>query len=278
MRNTGIKLWSSLALVMLTTISIQAQEKEWGISLQGGLGAVNFENSKLTDGFNGGISVDYLYRLDQNWGLSAGISLGTYQLKIDQANYRNSYMTQDVERDKFEFRSKMDRFTETLSGTYFAIPLHVRYEIAVANETNIYVQAGLQYRFYSKVTSKLNVEQLQTSGYFSSWDAEIFDPEFMGFGKWDQQSQEQKLQLKNSLSVLGEVGVRQALGDQALYVGIYLDYDLANESKNKSVLVEYQAEGPERLAFNSRLQEQNDSKARLRMFAVGLKIRYAFGM
>lgn len=278
MRNTGIKLWSSLALVMLTTISIQAQEQEWGISLQAGLGAVNFEDSKLTDGFNGGVSVDYLYRLNQNWGLSTGISFGTYQLKIDQANYRNAYMTQDVEADKFEFRTAIDRFTETLSGTYFAIPLQVRYEIAVANATNIYVQAGLQYRFYTEVTSKLNVEQLQTSGYFSSWDAEIFEPEFMGFGKWEQQSQEQKLQLKNSLAVLGEVGVRQALGNQALYVGIYLDYDLANESKNKSVLVAYQAEGPERLTFNSSMQDQNKDKGRLRMFAVGLKVRYAFGM
>lgn len=265
--------------ILMATLNVQAQQNEIGVAVYGGLGTLKFDGSNVLDGGNGGLSVDYLLRLDENWGVQVGVNWGYYQIKIDKNNFKGSYLTRDNEAENFEFRYNINRFTETLKGSNFAIPLSLRYETSFRSKTNYYLQGGFKYSFYSKVSSDITANQLRTSGYFAYSDAELFTPNFMGFGEFDQLKEDKKLKLKQGVSMLGEFGIIQTLAnDQALYFGIYIDYDLANPQKNPSRIVNYNAEGLQRLNLQSIIEQEQQEKHRLRMFAVGLKLRYAFGL
>ncbi|MCP1996391.1 outer membrane beta-barrel protein [Flavobacterium sp. HSC-61S13] len=279
MRNRKIVSFSLLVWTLMTTVNVQAQENEIGVALYGGLGTIKFDGSDVLDGGNGGVSVDYLVRLDENWGIQIGMSYGYYQIKLDQNNVKGSYFTRDNEAEEFEFRYNINRFTETLKGSYFAIPLSLRYETSFKSNTNFYLQGGLKYSFYSKVSSDIEVNQLKTSGYFAYSDAELFGPTFMGFGEFDQLKEDKKMKLKQGVSILGEIGIIQTLAnDQPLYFGVYIDYDMTNPLKNPSRIVNYNAEGLQRLNLQSIIEQEQQEKHRLRMFAIGLKVRYAFGL
>lgn len=279
MRNRKIVSLGLLVWILMTTVNVRAQQNEIGVALYGGLGTIKFDGSDVLDGRTGGFSVDYLVRLDENWGIQVGVNYGYYQIKLDQNNFKGSYLTRDTEAEEFEFRYNINRFTETLKGSYFAIPLSLRYETSFRSHTNFYLQGGLKYSFFSKVSSDIAVNQLRTSGYFFYSDAELFEPTFMGFGEFDQLQEDKKLKLKQGVSILGEMGIVQTLGnDRPLYFGVYIDYDLANPLKNPSRIVNYNSEGLQRLNLHSTIELQQQEKHRLRMFAIGLKVRYAFGL
>ncbi len=279
MRNLKIGSLSLLVCILMATVNVQAQQNEIGLAFYGGLGTIKFDGSDVLDGGNGGVSVDYLLRLDENWGIQVGMSYGYYQIKLEENNVKGSYFTRDNEAEEFEFRYNIDRFTETLKGSYFAIPLSLRYETSFRSNTNFYLQGGLKYSFYSKVSSDIEANQLHTSGYFAYSDTELFGPTYMGFGEFDRLVEDKKMKLKQGVSILGEIGIIQTLAnDQPLYLGIYIDYDMANPLKNPSRIVNYNTEGLQRLNLQSIIEQEQHEKYRLRMFAIGLKIRYAFGL
>lgn len=256
-----------------------AQENELGVSLFGGVSGIKYQDSDLFGGNQFGFSVDYALKLDANWAVVLGVSGGVYKTKVVKEGYRNSYASFDTEGESFEFRYHADRFEETLEGNYLAIPVSFRYETTGHNNTQFYAQAGVKYSIYSKATSKVAWNNLITSGYFSQWDAELFDLDFMGFGNYPKVEQEQKLKLQDSFSVLAEVGVKQTIGNSnAFYIGVFADYDLGSGASDNAPLITHQSEGNVPLVFNSVLQERESDKYRLRPFYLGLKLRYAFGM
>lgn len=256
-----------------------AQENELGLSLFGGVSGIKYQDSDLFGGNQLGFSVDYALSLDSNWAVVLGLSGGTYKSNVLKEGINRSYTTYDKEGDSFEFRYEADRFEETLKGNYFAIPLSFRYETTGRNVTQFYAQAGIKYSMFSKTTSTFEWTNLTTSGYFSQWDAELYDLDFIGLGSFPKVHQEQKLELKDSFSALAEVGIKQAVGrDNAFYIGVFMDYDLNSGNLDQHHLITYQTEGVEPLVYNSVLQEKEGDKHRLRPFYLGLKLRYAFGM
>lgn len=64
----------------------------------------------------------------------------------------------------------------------------------------------------------------------------------------------------------------------AVYLGLYATYDLEGSDSEKSELVEYNSSGSaEPLRINSVLGSGSDGDAfKLRMFSVGLRLKYAF--
>lgn len=272
------KVFGGLLLTVITLNTVKAQERELGFSLFGGVAGVKYEDSDLFGGNQFGFSVDYALKLDDNWSLVIGAMGGTYNTKIMKEDFNSSYQSVDMEGESFEFRYKADRFEESLSGNYVAVPVSFRFETVGNRNTQFYAQAGVKYSLNSKVTSKLQWDNLVTSGYFSKWDAELFEPEFLGFGTFPSVQKEQKFSLKDSFSVLGEIGAKLKMGSEnALYVGFFADYDLASGSDESKRLLEYQPMGETPLKFNSVI-EAEEGKQRLKAFYLGLKVRYAFGM
>ena len=273
------KVFGGLLLTIITLNSARAQENELGLSLFGGVSGVKYEDSDLFGGYQFGFSVDYALKLDDNWAIVLGAMGGTYNTKIVKEGFSSSYQTEDLEGEAFEFRYKTDRFEETLSGSYLAIPLNFRFETVGTRNIQFYAQAGVKYSINSKVTSELQWDNLMTSGYFSKWDAELFGPEFLGFGTFPSVNQEKKFTLKDSFSVLGEIGIKQTIGRKnALYAGVFADYDLASGNSDTKQLIAYQPQGETPIKYNSAIENNDEVKQRLRAFYFGLKVRYAFGM
>lgn len=273
------KVLGGVLLILMTLNTVQAQEDELGLSLFGGVAGIKYENADLFGGNQFGFSVDYALRLDDNWSIVMGAMGGTYTTKIVKEGYSASYLTEDMEGESFEFRYRADRFEEKLSGNYIAVPVSFRFETVGRSNVQFYAQGGVKYSLNSKVTSKFEWDNLTTSGYFSKWDVELFKPEFLGFGVFPSISKEKKFELKDSFSVLGEVGIKQAVGrNNALYIGVFADYDLASEDSKDRQLITYQAQGDTPLEFHSAIEEIGSTKQRLNAFYLGLKLRYAFGL
>lgn len=273
------KILGGVLLILMTLHTVQAQEDELGLSLFGGVAGIKYDNSDLFGGNQLGFSIDYALRLDDNWSIVMGVMGGTYTTKIMKEEYSTSYLTQDMEGESFEFRYRADCFQEKLNGSYIAVPVSFRFETVGRGNIQFYAQGGGKYSLNTKVTSKFEWDNLTTSGYFSKWDAELFKPEFLGFGVFPLISREKKIELKDSFSVLGEVGIKQSIGRfNALYIGFFANYDLTLGNSKDRQLITYQAQGDTPLTYNSTIEEIGSTKQRLNAFHLGLKLRYAFGL
>lgn len=267
-----------LALSALTTVTTYGQELE--LSAGGGFSGLSKNNTNLTDGNTFGISVSYMHPLNQSWKIGLGGEFGFYTLSKKLDTYQGSYMAVDPEGQDFEFRYRISDYAEDLKGSYIGIPVKVQYEglrIGIS-KFSIYASAGLKYQLYSKVKSTQRLGNLSTSGYYQQWDAELHNPADAGFGDFGSRSLERKFKLESGLFALGEVGVKYALSKhQSLYLGIYGDYDLLSSGSGSHPLVAYRSQQKEHLDIKSVLDSDSD-KYKLRMFTLGIKLKYAIGL
>lgn len=259
--------------------TVEAQELRVGAS--GGFAGMKYVDSEFSKGNDLAFSLSYAYYMDSNWSLEIGGEVGMYNLTVKNKDLSRSYASMDSEGQAFEFRYNAADHIEEFKGTYYSIPFRVQFESEEINNRNtrIYASAGIRYSMYSKVESTLEVTDLTTSGYYKEWDAEFHGPTFAGFGAMGSISEQKKLKLKDSFSLLGEVGAKQYLANgNAVYLGLYATYDLEGSDSEKSELVEYNSSGSaEPLRINSVLGSGSDGDAfKLRMFSVGLRLKYAF--
>lgn len=261
-------------LLVLSTAKVSGQEVAFSIS--GGVTGMQKPSSNLSDGHNFGFSALYMHPLQEKLSIGAGMEFGAYSVTKKISNYKETYSAIDTQGDPFEFRYKLAKFTEDLKGNYLAIPIKLQYEGPTLGSENLrlYAAVGIKYQLFFKATSKRSLEAVETSGYYPQWDAELFGPTWVGFGKLGDKKEEDKLKLNNGFFVLGEVGMKYTLSeDQFLYVGIYGDCDLASSGKENKALMSY--DNGEKI--NSVLQGESD-KYKLRMFNVGIKVTYSFGL
>jgi hypothetical protein len=265
-----------LALFALTTVPVMGQELEF--SGFGGFSGLSQGNTKLSQGNSFGFSILYMHPLNDHWKVGLGGEFGLYKLKQELSNPSGSYSSVDGEGDAFDFRYKMSGYTEDLEGNYFSIPLKVQYESSAFGNSDLrfYASAGIKYQLYSKVKSVQLVESLSTSGYYEQWDVELHNPLSAGFGDYGNQSFDQKFKLDDGLFVLGELGVKYSLGKgQSVYLGVYGDYDLKSSGRGEA-MVSYLPDSKTPVSVNSVLPLEGD-KYKLRMFSLGVKLKYSFG-
>lgn len=268
---------SGLAVLMfvgLSTVKTMGQEIE--ISVLGGLSKSKQPKTKLADGSTVGFSALFMQPLNESWKLGIGAEFGMYQLKKEMGNQNGTISSIDSQGDPFQFRYKMDNYTEDLKGNYFAIPLKVQYEGGPigTSKLNFYAAAGVKFQLYSKVKSDQKIHGLTTSGYYPQWDAELHQPIEEGFGELGDQSRNEKLKLNNGFLLLGEAGVKYALTEKrTIYVGLFGDYDLGSSGSEVNTLVTYK----KKPVTTSTVPSENE-KYKLRMFTLGIKVKYAFGL
>ncbi|MGG5506923.1 MULTISPECIES: hypothetical protein [unclassified Myroides] len=271
-----IKITSLVVCLLLgvSTTKVMGQEIEFAVL--GGLTGSKKPSMSLSDGQTFGFSALYLHPIKDNLSFGAGLEFGAYSVTKELNNYKGAISSIDGQGDAFEFRYAMAKFKEDLKGNYLSIPLKIQYEGPTLGSENLrlYAAVGLKYQLYFKANSKRNLEDLQTSGYYPQWDAELFGPKGVGFGKLGDKSEEEKLKLNNGFFVLGEVGVKYTLSeDQSLYIGIYGDCDLGGTNKENTALLTYK--NGEKI--NSVLGGEQESY-KLRLFTLGIKLKYSFDL
>ena len=234
-----------------------------------------------------GLGIQYAHYLNKNWSISAGLEYQQYRSEAILSNFSDYYGTTDTEEADFNFRSSADTYKEWQGVDMVNIPLLLQYETSSLWATaSIYASVGFQLGIPVFSKYKSTAYGLKTSGYYPQWDALLENPSFMGFGSWGTvKSSKQKLDIRNSNSLLLEIGFKQQLNaKQDLYFGFYADLGLNNLNKNSktsSALIEYEAGNPTNFQFNSVLNSSPQAQGetygkKLKNQEFGLKIRYAF--
>ncbi len=281
MRKIKIKWFGIPVFAILFANTVEAQELRVGAS--GGFAGMKYVDSEFSKGNDLAFSLSYAYYLDSNWSLEIGGEIGMYNLTVKNKELSSSYASVDSEGQAFEFRYNAADHNEKFKGNYYSIPFRVQFESEEINNRNtrIYASAGVRYTMHSKVESSLDVKDLNTSGYYKEWDAELHGPTFAGFGAMGDISEQKKFKLKDSFSVLGEIGAKQYLANgNAVYLGFYATYDLEGSDSKKPELIAYNATGNgSPIKINSALGSGSDGDAfKLRMFSIGLRLKYAFNL
>jgi len=274
-----------LVLICVTTQTWAQTNNEVSFYLQGSFSELSYEalgnDSELGNGF--GVGAKYAYYLSDNWSLGTGAEFQYMEGSIFLPNVQGAYMSQDPEGEGFEFRYKADNFSENQEVYFLNIPLQIQYESS--GMTRFYAAAGVKAglvidsKYQSKTTS------LETSGYYPQYDVELTDPEFAGFGQFDQVSNSKSdLDLQTNFVAHIESGVKLMLeNSQSLYMGLFLDYGLNDIKPDASVdrLIDYNNQNPTAFQFGSLLSSSRDINSlqdldEVRTLAFGLKIQYAF--
>ncbi|WP_158608884.1 outer membrane beta-barrel protein [Paenimyroides viscosum] len=258
-----------------------AQAQEWQIEGAAHLiqhqGSESLPLAKHSEGFSVGLG--YSQYLNDNWSISTGVSyLGT-ELTFAASGVKGSTMEVDMENDPFEFRYNTGYFEESVKWQSFRIPLTVQYE--TPGIVRWYLRTGILYGIQagtSKYRQKWN--DLNTSGYYQQWDAELNGPEFAGFGKMGDRHTEGTVKLRNTFSWIVETGIKQTLSTtNDLYLGLFLEMGLNDMRSSKEATaqpVQYTPEIENPLTLNSVLDQAQYKDKTITPLTVGFKIRYAF--
>lgn len=288
------KLMFLTIMLLLSFGAVTAQDEtrkkqELSVYGKGVFNALKYDlpvGADLNKGYGVGFGVQYALYLNSNWSVSAGLEYQQYRSEALFSDFSDYHRTKDEEGTDFDFHSSANTYKEQQWVDMLNIPVLFRYETAPWTNTFIVGAAGFQLGIPITSKYKATAEDLTTSGYFQQWNVTLNDPAFMGFGSWGNvQSSKQKLDIRNSYSLLLEMGLKQQLNEKhSLYFGFYADLglnSLTNSDLTSEALIEYNADSPTEFGFNplfySAPQAQSEVyviKPKTRGF--GVKIQYAF--
>lgn len=236
-----------------------------GASLDYGVEGADVSQSP---GFNFGI--EYTYNFNNNFGISLGAEFQHFKSEVKAFAISGNYQATDFEMESFEFRYSMRSFKEEQTVGFINIPIMFVYQ---NQEYDFYVRAGgkIGLPLSGKFKSGYN---LYTSGYYPQYNAELFDPAFMGFGEFNNVQADGDLNIKPTYIASVELGIKQPVGKSNLYVGFYLDYGLNDIVDKKSRLADYTvSDSGAGFKYNSVLNTEYVDK--IKTMAFGVKLRYS---
>ncbi|MEE1898213.1 outer membrane beta-barrel protein [Flavobacterium rakeshii] len=219
-------------------------------------------------GFNFGI--EYTYNFNNNFGISLGTEFQHFKSEVKAFAISGNYQTTDFEMESFEFRYSMRSFKEEQTVGFINIPIMFVYQ---NQEYDFYVRAGAKIGLplSGKFKSGYN---LYTSGYYPQYNAELFDPAFMGFGEFNNVQANGDLNIKPTYIASVELGIKQSVGKSNLYIGFYLDYGLNDIADKKNRLADYTVnDSGAGFKYNSVLNTEYVDE--IKTMAFGVKLRYS---
>lgn len=287
---TYLTLILLLSFGAVTAQNETGKEQEFSVYGKGIFNSLKYDLPDWGDrnnGYGAGLGLQYSLYLKSRWSVSAGLEYQQYRSEALLSGFNDHYQTTDTEGADFDFYSSAGTYKEKQWIDMVNIPVMLRYETPTPwTNSLIYGGFGLQLGIPVASKYKATAENLKTSGYFPQWDAMIDNPAFMGFGSWGTvKSRKQKLDIRNSYSLLFELGFKQQLNEkQNLYLSFYADLglnQLTKENKPSSALVEYNVDNPTEFQFNplfySAPQAQEEAYVtKPKITGFGIKIQYAF--
>lgn len=269
---------SVIVLLLGTCLNSYGQDKkqEFSIAVGGPFSFLKYNTpGEITNGngFNAGLR--YSYYLNDNVSIGLGVEYQTYRSDAKFQSLSGQYNTVDAEDESFQFRYRATNLREKQNLGYVNIPIGIQFE--TPGDTKLYIAAGAKVGFAVNGNFETKMENLTTSGYYPQYNVELFSPAFAGFASTNNlKTSKQDLKTDVSYSATFETGLKQKIGDNSsIYIGLYLDYGLNNiyDKKESKNIVQYNAELPVQLSYNSVL---NSSYAQdIRLVSYGLKLRFA---
>ncbi len=273
-----------LSVLSVCKLSAQVQEKgEVIVYFGGGISSLYNDLSlgkyDMGYGINGGIG--YTHFFNKNLGINLGVEVSEYASDINLPQLSGRYMTNDG-TDPFEFRYHMTGHEEKQNAVFVNIPLML-YLQTKGDNCRFYTMLGGKFGLPVKVDYESDIPSLATSGYYEQWNAELFDPAFMGFGNFENIHSTSDLKLDIAFMASVEIGLKWRIWD-GFYIqtGLFADYglnDIYQKDKNDNLVV-YNSQSPADFRINSVVTSINDQNQPIvnKIFPVsgGLKLRFSF--
>ena len=287
----SVQYRSGLQILLLMLIcggmsaSYGQSKNEVSFYLRGAFSKLDYEvlqnKNDMENGFS--IGAGYSYYLSKNWSIGTGAELQYLEGSAYLSSVEDAYTTVDSEGEEFEFRYQVGDFWENQYAYFLNVPLKIQYE--TGDITRFYAAAGAKVGFVLQSEYDTEGSSLTTSGYYAQYDAELSDPKFAGFGDFGTVNTSRKdLGLQTNLVLNLETGVKFMLeNDQALYMGLFVDYGLKDikPEVDQANLIAYNTEDPMNFMNSSLLTSVKNTEAtpyvdEVKTLAFGLKIQYAF--
>lgn len=272
--------------LFLTTTLIGQNNREVSVYGSGGLSTLKYKTDigKQENGTGGQFGLDYTFFFSEKLGFGSGLEIALYnaEMKIDE--FSDKYSATDIDRNDFEFRTKVNNYEEKQNAAYINIPFLLRFQTGAKNK--FYAAAGGKFGIPLGGNYKVNNSTIKNTGYYTEEDYEYTTQEFMGFGIFTDRDISDEVKFNMAIFLSAELGMKWKLKEGLyLYTGAYVDYGLNNvlkEEKNKH-FVEYNTASPRDFIVNSALISQylNENKQgtfidKVSPMATGIRIRLAF--
>jgi hypothetical protein len=268
--------FTGLWLICPDTITAQESsfsKNEVAITLGGVSSSLKYDiqGTDVKDGLGYNAGLEYTHYFGRNFGISLGAEYQRYEATANTAALQGAYNTTDFEQENFEFRYKMNSVVEKQKIGFVNIPVMLVYQ---NQQYGFYIRGGAKIGL--PVSGKFSANyNLNTTGYYEQYNGELFDPEFMGFGTFDNVSAKgDDIDTEMSYIATLELGIKQPIGKGNLYAGLYFDYGLNDIAKQNSEPVVYTVnDSGAGFKYNSILNSKNVDN--LRTLSFGIKLRYS---
>ena len=282
--NPSLKLTMFVLFLAMGWHGFSQEKNELSFHLKGQFSKLTYqvtgEKTNLENGW--GVGINYSYYLWDQWSIGTGAEFQTFSGSFSADSFSGNTMATDSEGDNFEFRYTLNNYNEEQSAYYLNVPLKLQYESP--GNIKFYGSLGFKIGFLMDAKYETNSTLLETSGYYSQYDVELKDPQFMGFGEFgNYKTGKKELDLTTNYVANLEAGVKVQYSEvSALYLGLFLDYGLNDITKetNSQSLVGYDSESPTEFRSNSLLNAHNNFNLayvdEVKTIAFGLKVRYGF--
>jgi outer membrane protein OmpA-like peptidoglycan-associated protein len=196
--------------------------------------AVGIRNNHLGGLFGFG----YTRNFSSHWGMLLGIEAALYQSSLSISNLADNYNTTDLdpyEPAKFNFRYRIDKYEEKQHLWNVNIPVALQFQTPVWDIHKFYMSLGFKLGIPVSARAESTAANIETYGYYPEWDQVLNEPKVLGFGKFENHTTTNKLEI--GLAYIGtiETGLKWRIGNGVhLYTGVYFDYAFNDVSKNHS--------------------------------------------
>lgn len=230
------------------------------------------------------IGIGYGQYLSKNFSIHIEPNYAQYHTQSRVNSFKGNLSTVDRDNDAFILKYQGQNLKEKVTVKQLNIPLMLQYETA-GESVRFFVKSGVSYGLQLEdAVSRTKMTSLRTSGYYTEYDVELFEPSFVGFGEFKGVAEKNEVELKNRWAYVAEIGVKQLLSDESsLYIGMYFDIGLNNLAKDveqptstaKTSFIGYDRELDNPLLINSSLQ-QTVEKVSYKNYNLGIKLKYSF--
>ena len=251
------KIIFTVSLMLITIISVQAQEKGSYLTVAGSIGMNTFryemDNGKMGDprlGYGGALGYQYFF--SRHWGIGTGVGIAYYStigkynnsFSNDPLHYQFGDATQPFVDDDIEGRPRdyimqlqLSDWREKQYAYFLEVPLMLWYQTkwGEKQKAGLYWGIGAKAQFpiiYGKY-EVTNDSKLTAQGYYLkphlTLDGNGGDISHHGFGTTEHTGFKDDLDLKISFAGTFELGFLVALNRRVdLTIGGYFDYGFVN--------------------------------------------------
>ena len=245
----------------------------------GGLHSIQY---KPNDGSRKGgagmtFNLGYRFFFNDNWAISSGIGITTYNSKTRYNQTFESTPSYDsINQLNYEFRTYFDGFKEKQKAAILEIPIQAYYEYPISQRRfEIFGKAGFKVGFPVSSKYKLLKGSYETRGYYPFLGHEIYSPSdtmyVHGFGKYEVDGEKGKMKLNPvNLQLAIEGGAHYRFNRTIRFsAALYFGYCLTNLHKDST-----QPILNEDYEYNGTMQSNQIDRASL--MSLGLKAGVVF--